>query len=97
MLRQITFFRVSWVPKRCFGISNVSNAWTNMWNKVMEENLEKVGVERQNSKKGLEKNEHACSSEGVFVVSYCTVRLDLKVAGPTRKIPSQSKLKKVQK
>ena len=75
----------------------MSNAWTNMWNKVMEENLEKVGVERQNSKKGLEKNEHACSSEGVFVVSYCTVRLDLKVAGPTRKIPSQSKLKKVQK
>ena len=34
--RQITFFRVSWVPKQCSGIFNVSNAWTNMWNKLME-------------------------------------------------------------
>ena len=40
-------------------------AWTNMWNKMMEE---KAGVERQNSKKGFEKNEHACNAEGVFVV-----------------------------
>ena len=51
MLRQITFLRVSLVPKRCSGIFNVSNAWTNMWNKMMEE---KAGVERQNSKKEFE-------------------------------------------
>ena len=32
-------FRVSWVPKRCSGIFNVSNAWTNTWNKMIEEKL----------------------------------------------------------
>ena len=37
MLRQITFFRVSRVPKKCSGIFNVSNAWTNMCNKTIEE------------------------------------------------------------
>ena len=64
-ISQITFFRVSRDPKRCSGIFNVLKAWTNMWNKMMEE---KAGVERQNSKKGFEKNEHACNAEGVFVV-----------------------------
>ena len=52
MLRQITFFRVSRVPKQCSGISNVLNAWINMWNKMIEE---KAGVERQNSKKGFQR------------------------------------------
>ena len=66
MLRQITFFKVSLVSKRCSGFFNVSNAWINLWNRMMEE---KAGVERQNSKKGFEKNEHACSVQGVFVVS----------------------------
>ena len=37
MLRQITFFRVLRFPKRCSAIFNVSNAWTNMWNKTMED------------------------------------------------------------
>ena len=34
----------------------------NLWNNMKEE---KEGVEKQNSMKGLEKNEHACSVEGV--------------------------------
>ena len=73
MPKQITFFSVSRVSKRCTGTFNVSNVWTTiMWNKMMEEN---VGVERQKSKKGFEKNEHACSVEGVFVVSDPTARL----------------------
>ena len=54
-LRQITFFGVSRVPKRWSGIFNVSNAWANMWIKIMEEN---EGVERQNSKRGFEKKVH---------------------------------------
>ena len=53
MLKQITFFRLSRVPELCSGIFNLSNAWTNTWNKMMEG---KVGVERQNSKKKFEKN-----------------------------------------
>ena len=36
MFRQITFFRVSLVPKKWSVIFSVSNAWTNMWNKMME-------------------------------------------------------------
>ena len=36
MLMQITFFRVFWVLKRCTGIFKVSNAWTNLWNTMME-------------------------------------------------------------
>ena len=51
--------------------------------KMMEE---KAWVERQNSKKGLEKNEHACSVEGVFVVSDASPCL--KVTGQTQKIQS---------
>ena len=62
MHRQITFSKVSLVPKQCSVIFNVSNAWTNMWNKMMEE---KVGVVRREDSK---KNEQACSVEGVFMV-----------------------------
>ena len=58
---------------------NFQSAWTNMWNKMME------GVERQNSNKGFEKNEHACSMEGVFVVLYWSACLCLKVVGQTSK------------
>ena len=65
------------------------NAWTNMLNKMMEE---KAGVKRHNSKKGFEKNAHACNVEGVFVVSDPSARQYLKVASPTRKIQSSSKL-----
>ena len=65
MLDKSYFSRVSLVQKQCSGIFNVSNAWTNTWNKMMEE---KGGVDRQNSKKGFEKNEHACRVEGVFIV-----------------------------
>ena len=54
-----------------------------MWNKTIEE---KAGIEGQNSKKGFLKNEHACSVEGVFVVSDPSARPYLKLAGPTRKI-----------
>ena len=66
-----------------------------MWNKMMEEN---VGVERQKSKKGFEKNEHACSVEGVFVVSVQlsdpSARPYLKLAGPNWKMHSSSKLRR---
>ena len=51
MLKQITFFRVSWVLKGCSGIFNVWNAWTNIWNNLKK--MKKEGVERQNSKKGF--------------------------------------------
>ena len=60
-----------------------------MWNKIIEQ---KAGVgspvERQNSEKGLERNEPSCSVEGVFVVSDWSSRRYLKVAGRTRKIQS---------
>ena len=62
----ITFFRVSRVPERCTGIFKVSNAWTNMRNKMMEE---KAWDRVQNSKKRFEKNEYACSSDGSFRTS----------------------------
>ena len=65
-IRQITFFKESWVPKERTGIFKVSNAWLNLWNNMVEEN---VGIEKQNSKKGFEKNEHAWSVEGVLWVS----------------------------
>ena len=35
----------------------MSNVWTNMWNKMMEE---KEGAGRRNSKEGFEENENAC-------------------------------------
>ena len=44
---------------------------SSQWNKMMEEN---VGAEEQNSKNGLEKNEHACSVEEVSPVSDSTAR-----------------------
>ena len=53
---------------------------------------EKVGVDKQNSKKGFEKNENAYIVEGVSWVSDSTACLYLKVAGPTWKIQSLSKL-----
>ena len=65
-----------------------------MWNKMMEE---KAVAERQNSKKGFENNEQACSMEAVFVVSDPSARHYLKVAGPTRKIQSLFKLRQVRK
>ena len=63
MLGQITFFRVSRVPKQRTGIFKVSNTSTNLCNNMVEE---KALVEKQNSKKGFEKNEHACIVEGVL-------------------------------
>ena len=62
-IRQITFFRVSRVPKQWTGIFKVSNTCMNLCNNMVEE---KAGVEKQNSKKGFEKNEHACIVEGVL-------------------------------
>ena len=55
----------------------------NLCNNMVEE---KAGVEKQNSKKGFEKNEHACSVEGVFVVSDLSARPCLRLACPTRKV-----------
>ena len=71
MLRRITFFRVSRVPKQGTGIFKVINTWTNLCNNKVEE---KAGVEKQNSKKGFEKFEHAYTVEGVFWVSDSTAR-----------------------
>ena len=56
-IRQITLFRVSPVPKQRTGIVKVSNTCMNLCNNMVEE---KARVEKQNSKKGFEKNEHAC-------------------------------------
>ena len=44
MLSQITLFRVTRVPKQCTGNFKVSNAWTNLWNIMMEE---KTGLKIQ--------------------------------------------------
>ena len=54
---------------------------------------ERALVEKQNSKKGFEKNEHACCVEGAFEVLDCTARPYLKVAGLTCKIQSLSKVR----
>ena len=51
------------VPKQWTGIFKVSNTCQNLCNNMVEE---KAGVEKQNSKKGFEKNEHACIVEGVL-------------------------------
>ena len=93
-LGQITFFRVSRVPKQWTGIFKVSNTCTNLCNNMVEE---KAGVEKQNSKKGFEKNEHACIVEGVLGFRIFLPVLYLKVAGPTRKIQSSSKLRQFQR
>ena len=58
---------------------------------------EKAGVKKQNSKKGFEKNEHACIVEGVLGFRIFLPVLYLKVAGQTRKIQSSSKLREVRK
>ena len=74
-------------PKRCSGIFNASNAWTNM-------KEEKAGVERQNSKKGFERMRMPaapavqCSVLEVFVVSDLSAHQYLYVACPTWKIQS---------
>ena len=73
---------------------NVSNAWRNMWNMMMEE---KAGAERQNSEKGFEKNEHACSVEGVLGFRIFLPVWYLKAPSQTRKIQSSSKLRQFQK
>ena len=52
---------------------------------MVEEN---VGVEKQNSKKGFEKNEYACILEGVLGFRIFLPVRYLKVADPTRKIQS---------
>ena len=58
---------------------------------------EKAGVKRQNSKKGFEKNKHACSMEGVFVALEWSAGLYLKVARLTLRIQSSSKLQQALK
>ena len=63
MIGQITFLRVSRVPKQWTGIFKVSNTCTNLCNNMVEE---KAGVKKENSKKGFEKNEHACIVEGIL-------------------------------
>ena len=50
---------------------------------------EKEGLKRQSSKKGLKKNQYACSMEGVFLVSDPSASQYLKVAGQARKIKLQ--------
>ena len=59
-----------------------------MWHNMIEE---KEGVERPNSEKGFEKNEHACIVERVSVVSDSTASPYLKLASLTRKNQSSSK------
>ena len=59
---------------------------------------EKAGIKKQKSKKGFEKNEHACSVdsvEGIFLVtvSDSTARPFLKLAGLTKTNQSSSKLR----
>ena len=51
-LRLSTFFIVSRVSERCTQIFKASNDWKNMCNKMIAEN---VGVNKQNSKKGLKR------------------------------------------
>ena len=72
----------------------MSNTSTNLCNNMVEE---KAGVEKENSKTGFEKNEHAYIVEGVSWVSDSTAHPYLKVAGPARKIQSSSKLRQVRK
>ena len=96
MLRQITFFRVSQVPKRF----SVAILWNFQCVKCLDKHLEQDDGRRHGGWKAefqerSRKNEHACSMEGVFVVldlSAC-----LKVAGPTRIIQNSSKLRQVRK
>ena len=72
----------------------MSNTCQNLCNNMVEE---KAGVEKQNSKKGFEKNEHACIVEGVLGFRIFLPVWYLKVAGPSRKIQSLSKLRQFRK
>ena len=63
-IRQVTFFRVSRVPKHQTGIFKVSNTYTNMCNNMVKK--KKAGIKKQNSAKGFEKNEHSCIVKGVL-------------------------------
>ena len=58
---------------------------------------EKAGVEKQNSEKGFEKNEHASDVVGTFGFRIFLPVRYLKAAGPTRKIQSSSKLRQFRK
>ena len=58
---------------------------------------EKAGVEKQNSEKGFEKNDNACSVVGTFGFRIFLPVRYLKAAGPTRKIQSSSKLRQFRK
>ena len=93
MCMQIIFFKVSCFPKQCTRIFKLSNALTNLWNKMMEG---EAVVWKQNSMQGFEKNQHTCNVEGVFVVSDWTAHPYLKVAGLTWKIQSLPKQLKKQ-
>ena len=57
----------------------------------------KKRVEKQNSEKGFEKNEHACIVEGVLGFRIFLPVWNLKAAGPTRKFQSSSKLRQFRK
>ena len=53
MCMQIIFFKVSCFPKQCTRFFKLSNALTNLWNKMMEG---EAVVWKQNSMQGFEKN-----------------------------------------
>ena len=56
-----------------------------------------MGFEKQDFKKGFEKDEHACIVEGVLGFRDFLPVWYLKVASQTRKIQSSSKLRQVRK
>ena len=93
MIRQITFFRVSWVPKQWTGIFKVSNTCTNLCNNMVEEKAgSRSRIPRKDSKRmsmpalWREFLGFGFSASPVF-----------KAAGPTRKIQSSSKLRQFRK
>ena len=75
MLRQITFFKVSWIPKQCTGIFKVSNAWTDLWNNMIEE---KAGLRSRIPGKDSKRMSMPCSMDTASPYS--------KVACPTQTI-----------
>ena len=82
-IRQTTFFQSILGSKAIDSDWNFQNvkAWilgltyATIW---WKRKTQKVGVEKQNSKKGFEKNEHACMVEGVTWVLDSTASLYLK-------------------
>ena len=58
---------------------------------------EKEGVKKQNSKKGFEKNEHACIVEGFFADSDSTAHPSLKLTSSTKTYQSFSKFQQFRK